>query len=135
MKSLLTVIVIILLPLSVYGFDWTVKNDMEKSDGSYEILEVSVPKVKGMWKLPNQVGSWKCYSSRYDSKQFTYNKMSLDCISKENENIHLQSTIGCNMKNRQKNELDIHYPKTIKKDKDPKSITYQNTVIVLKLEL
>ena len=82
MKHLLIILSILLLPISVYGFDWTVKNDMEKSDGSYEILEVSVPKVKGMWKLPNQVGSWKCYSSRYDSKQFTYSKMSLDCNSK-----------------------------------------------------
>ena len=39
------------------------KYDMKKSDGSIEFLEVSVPKVKGMWKLPNQVGSWKCYLS------------------------------------------------------------------------
>ena len=59
MKSLLTVIVIILLPLSEYGFDWTVLYDMKKSDGSYEFLELSVPKVfkDGIWKLPNQVGS------------------------------------------------------------------------------
>lgn len=104
---------------------------MKKSDGSYEFLEVSVPKVKGMWKLPNQVGSWKCYLSTYDSKQFNRSKMSLDCISKENEKIHLLSEIECNMKNRQMNELNIHYPKTIKKDK---SVPYPNTIIILKCE-
>ena len=53
MKSLLTVIVIILLPLSVYGFDWTVSYYMKKSDGSYEFLELSVPKVfkDGIWNF------------------------------------------------------------------------------------
>ena len=131
-KIILSIIVIFLLPISVYGFDWTVKYDMKKSDGSIEFLEVSVPKVKGMWKLPNQVGSWKCYLSRYDSKQFTYSNMSLDCISKENENIHLQSTIECNTRGRENNELDIHYPKTIK---DDKSVPFPNTVIVLKCEV
>ena len=132
MTHLLILLSLLLLPISVFGFDWTVSYDMKKSDGSIEFIEMSVPKVKGMWKLPNQVGSWKCYLSRYDSKQFTYSNMSLDCISKENENIHLQSTIECNMKNRQKNELGIHYPKTIKKDK---SVPYPNTIIVLKCEL
>ena len=55
MKSLLTVIVIILLPLSVYGFDWTVSYYMKKSDGSYEFLELSVPKVfkDGILKIPH----------------------------------------------------------------------------------
>ena len=48
MKSLLTVIVLILLPLSVYSFDGTVKYDMKKSDGSIEFIEMSVPKVKGL---------------------------------------------------------------------------------------
>ena len=125
MKHLLIILSILLLPISVFGWDWTVKYDMKKSDGSYEFVELSVPRKKRnvFWELPNQVGSWKCGLTRIDSKQFNYSNMSLDCISKENENIHLQSTIGCNMKIRQKNELDIHYPKTIKKDKDPKSIT------------
>ena len=57
MKSLLTVIVLILLPLSVYSFDGTVKYDMKKSDGSYEFVELTVPKFEGSWELPNQVGS------------------------------------------------------------------------------
>ena len=70
MKSLLTVIVIILLSLSVYGFEWTVEYEMKKSDGSYEFVELTVPKFEGSWELPNQVGSWECWlsRSRFDSK-------------------------------------------------------------------
>ena len=135
MKHSLILISFLLLPISVYGFDWTVQYDMKKSDGSYEFVELSVPFDRNFlvsWELPNQVGSWKCYLSRYDSKQFTYSNMSLDCISKENENIHLQSTIGCNTRGRENNELDIHYPKTIK---DDKSVPYPNTIIVLKCEV
>ena len=72
MKHLLILLSFLLLPISVYGWDWTVKYDMKKSDGSIEFLEVSVPKVKGMWKLPNQVGSWRCSLSKFDSKNLTH---------------------------------------------------------------
>ena len=135
MKSLLTVIVIILLPLSVYGFDGTVKYDMKKSDGSYEFGKLTVPMFEGSWELPNQLGSWRGPLSRFDSKNLTHSSMSLHFFSKENENVLLTSEIECNTRSRKNNELGVVYPKTIKKDKDPKSITYQNTVIVLKLEL
>ena len=67
---------------------------------------------------------------RIESK--TFSKMSLDCISKENEIIHLQSTIECNNRNRKNNELTINYPKTIKNNK---SVSYPNTVIVLRCEV
>lgn len=45
MKHLLIIISFLLLPISVFGFDWTVSYDMKKSDGSIEYLELSVPKV------------------------------------------------------------------------------------------
>ena len=32
-KIILSIIVIFLLPISVFGFDWTVSYDMKKSDG------------------------------------------------------------------------------------------------------
>ena len=85
-KIILSIIVIFLLPISVFGFDWTVSYDMKKSDGSIEYLELSVPKVfkDSNWKLPNQVGSWECSLSRFDKKNYTYSRMSLHCISKEN---------------------------------------------------
>ena len=121
MKHLLIILIsFLLLPISVFGVEWTVKYDMKKSDGSYEFVELSVPKVKGMWKLPNQVGSWECYMSRIESK--TFSTMSLDCISKENEIIHLQSSIECNNRNRKNNELTINYPKTIKNNKKERKV-------------
>ena len=61
--------------------------------------------------------------------------MSLHFFSKENENVLLTSEIECNTRSRKNNELGVVYPKTIKKDKDPKSITYPNTIIYLKCEL
>jgi len=58
-KIILSVIVIFLLPISVFGFEWTVSYDMKKSDGRIEYLELSVPKViKGLWELPNLEGNW-----------------------------------------------------------------------------
>ena len=50
--------------------DWTISYDMKKSDGSFEYLELSFPKVfkDSNWKLPNQVGSWECSLSRFDKK-------------------------------------------------------------------
>ena len=107
---------------------------MKKSDGRIEYLELSVPKVfkDSNWKLPNQVGSWECSLSRFDKKNYTYSRMSLHCISKENENIQLTSMIDCNNRNRKNNELGVLYPKTIK---DDKSVPFPNTVIVLKCEI
>ena len=58
-KIILSIIVISLLPISVFGFDWTVSYDMEKSDVRYDTVELSVPTViNGFWTLPNQVGIW-----------------------------------------------------------------------------
>ena len=135
MKHLLIILSFLLLPISVFGFEWTVKYDMKKSDGSYEFVELTVPMFKGRWELPNQVESWRCSLSRFDSKNLTHKQYVFELFSKENENIHLHSSIDCNNRNRQNNVLGVNYPKTIKKDKDPKSITYPNTIIVLKCEL
>jgi hypothetical protein len=40
MKSLFTVIIIFLLPLSVYGIEWTVKYEMTKSNGDLENIKI-----------------------------------------------------------------------------------------------
>ena len=137
-KIILSIIVILLLPISVYGFDWKVKYDMKKSDGSYEFVELSVPEVD-WWELPNQVGSWKCLLRRYEPKQFVYSEMSLHCRSKikdeqvrkgiieENETISLLSKIKCDNKDTKKNELGVNF--------DSHSKGIPNTVIVLKCSL
>ena len=73
MRHLLILLSLLLPPISVFGFDWTVSYDMKKLYGSFEYLELSVPKVfkDSNWKLPNQVGSWECSLSRFDKKNYT----------------------------------------------------------------
>ena len=66
MKHLLLILFSLLLPITVFGWEWTVKYDMKKSDGSYEYVELSVPLVEGIWNLPNQGGDWLCNVSRID---------------------------------------------------------------------
>jgi hypothetical protein len=66
MKHLLLILFSLLLPITVFGWEWTVKYDMKKSDGSYEYVELSVPLVEGIWNLPNQGGDWLCNVSRMD---------------------------------------------------------------------
>ena len=125
-KIILSVIVIFLLPISVFGFEWTVKYDMKKSDGSYEFVELSVPIVKGSWELPNQVGSWICSVDRSDYD--THTSGSLHCHSKKDEPYKmLTSMIGCNMRNTKSNNLGVNYPSNSK--------GIPNTVIVLKCGL
>ena len=132
-KIILSIIVIFLLPISVFGFDWTVSYDMKKSDGSIEYLELSVPKIKGFmnWKFPHQVKSWKCYLSKFNDK-YDRSQMNLHCHSKEDGSILLTSTIECNRGDTKKNKLSVVYPKTIKNDE---SIPIQRTIVTLECEL
>ena len=130
MKHLLILLIsILLLPISVFGFAWTVSYDMKKSDGRIEYLELSVPKViKGLWELPNLEGNWTCWLGRNDYE--THSNVGLQCRSKENELIVLHSEIQCNTRNRQKNELGVVYPRSIKNDEN-----IGKTVIVIECEL
>ena len=118
MKHLLIILIsIFLLPISVYGIDWTVSYHMKISDGSNEFLELSVPEnINDEWKLPNQVGSWECYLKRNDSTNKTTSRVSLNCRSKGDENFILHSYIDCDSSYTRKNQLIVIYPKTIKND-------------------
>jgi|TARA_B110000305_G_C19144956_1_gene495326 hypothetical protein len=137
MKHLLLILIsIFLLPISVFGFDWTVKYDMKQSDVRYDTVILSVPKViKSFWTLPNQVGIWKCSLSRDDDNDYGSSSVSLHCRSKEDETILLTSKIECNTRGRKNNELGVVYPKTIKNNKNSKNNTYPETIVTLKCEL
>ena len=137
MKHLLLILIsIFLLPISVFGFDWTVKYDMKQSNVRYDTVILSVPKViKSFWTLPNQVGIWKCSLSRDDDNDYGSSSVSLHCRSKEDETILLTSKIECNTRGRKNNELGIVYPKTIKNNKNSKNNTYPETIVTLKCEL
>ena len=133
MKHLLIILSILLLPISVFGWDWTVKYDMKQSDVRYDTVILSVPKViKRFWTLPNQVGIWKCSLSRYDDDFYGSSSVSLDCRSREDETILLTSKIECNIRGRKNNELVVVYPKTIKNNKNSKNNTYPETIVTLK---
>ena len=81
-KIILSVIVIFLLPISVFGFEWTVSYDMKKSDGRIEYLELSVPKViKGLWELPNLEGNWTCWLGRNDYE--THSNVGYNVVQKK----------------------------------------------------
>ena len=132
MKHLIIIFSILLLPISVFGWDWTVKYDMKQSDVKYDTVILSVPKViKSFWTLPNQVGIWKCSLSRYDDDDGS-SSVSLDCRSREDKTILLTSKIECNMRGRKNNELVVVYPKTIKNNKNSKNNTYPETIVTLK---
>lgn len=127
-KIILSIIVIFLLPITVSGFDWTVSYHIKNSYGIKSVT-LSVPKViKGLWKLPNLQGNWTCWLGRNNYE--THSNVSLQCRSKENELIILHSEIQCNSRNRQKNELGVVYPKSIKNDEN-----IGKTVIVIECEL
>ena len=129
-KIILSIIVIFLLPISVFGFDWTVTYDMKQSDGSYEYLELSVPrKIKLFWTLPNQGGSWICQLSRYEDNNYGTSEVTLHCCLKKDERFILTSVIGCNRGDTKKNSMSVLYPQN---DTNPKNIP---TVVRLQCEL
>ena len=64
-KIILSIIVIILLPLSVYGVEWTVKYEMIKPNSPLGPITVtiSIPKV-GYLEIPYLAGRWRCTSNK-----------------------------------------------------------------------
>ena len=113
---IIIILSILLLPISVFGFDWTVSYHINNSYGIKSVT-LSVPKaINGLWPLPNLQGNWTCWLDRNDYE--THSNVGLQCRSKENELIVLHSEIQCNTRNRQKNELGIVYPKSIKNDEN-----------------
>ena len=129
MKHLFIILIsTLLLPISVFGFDWTVSYHIKNSYG-IKFVTLSVPKVmKVLWKLPNLQGNWACWLGRNDYE--THSNVGLQCRSKENELIVLHSDIQCNTSNRLKNELGVVYPRSIKNDEN-----IGKTVIVIECEV
>ena len=100
MKYLFTVIIIFLLPLSVYGIEWTVKYEMTKTNGDIEFVTVSIPNEL-VWKIPYLAGKWSCTTSMYNSHNalakdnYFYSNVNLQCYLKENKSIRILSEVGC----------------------------------------
>ena len=103
MKYLFTVIIIFLLPLSVYGIEWTVKYEMIHPDGKVKFVTVSVPTIlkERYWKLPYLAGRWECLISKSDSDaedakdNYFYSNLTLQCFIKEKRDVSVHTEIGC----------------------------------------
>ena len=115
MKYLFTVIIIILLPLSVYGIEWTVKYEMIKPNGSIELVTVSLPNEL-VWEIPYLAGRWRCTTSMHNSNaelakiNYFYSSVSLQCFLKENQRVRIISTIDCDngyIKDTKENSMKV----------------------------
>ena len=115
MKYLFTVIITFLLPLSVYGIEWTVKYEMIKPNGSIELVTVSLPKEL-VWEIPYLAGRWRCTTSMHNSNaelakiNYFYNSVSLQCSLKENQKTTIISTIDCDngyIKDTKENNMKV----------------------------
>ena len=115
MKYLFTVIIIILLPLSVYGIEWTVKYEMIKPNGSIELVTVSLPKEL-VWEIPYLAGRWRCTTSMHNSDDalakdnYFYSSVDLNCYLKENQRVRIISTIDCDngyIKDTKENKMTV----------------------------
>ena len=111
MKYLFTVIIIILLPLSVYGIEWTVKYEMIHPDGKVKFVKVSLPTFleNHFWKIPYLAGRWECTISKYDSGVGNnyYEQVNMQCSLKEKPDVTVITEIKCDFKDTKKNRLVV----------------------------
>lgn len=83
MKYLFTVIIIILLPMQIYGYEWTIKFPMEQPDGSVIDTKISIPYTGGsIERFPYFSERWRCQVQRTDSKTHIYTKLWMNCVIK-----------------------------------------------------
>ena len=115
MKSLFTVIIIFLLPLSLYGTEWTVKYEMTKTNGDIEFVTVSIPN-ESVWEIPYLAGKWRCTTNMHNSNNarakdnYFFSDISLQCFLKENPSIRIISNIGCDngyIKDTKENSMNL----------------------------
>ncbi|MBC8442982.1 MAG: hypothetical protein H8D80_02195 [Proteobacteria bacterium] len=98
MKSLFTVIIIFLLPLSVYGVEWTVKYPMIQPDGSVKDTKISISKDYFISReLPYLEGGWKCKVSRsdYPKTNPTSTYFTIYCTPKDDIYTGIQNDVRC----------------------------------------
>ena len=115
MKYLFTVIIIFILPLSVYGVDWTVKYEMIKPNGTWEDVTISIPKI-GLLEIPYLAGRWRCSTSMHNSDDalakdnYFYSSVDLNCSLKEKQNVRISAEAGCDngyIKDTNENRLQV----------------------------
>ena len=93
-KIILSIIIIILLPLSVYGVEWTVKYEMIKPDSSLGQISVTISIPKGFMEIPYLTGRWRCTINRSDYPEGN-SRVLLNCFLKEKQNVRISADVGC----------------------------------------
>ena len=93
-KIILSIIVIFLLPLSVYGVEWTVKYEMIKPDSPLGLIKVTISIPKGHMGIPYLAGRWRCTINRSDYPEGN-SRVLLNCFLKEKQNVRISADVGC----------------------------------------
>ena len=115
-KIILSIIVIILLPLSVYGVEWTVKYEMIKPNSPLGLIKVTISIPKGYMEIPYLAGRWRCSIRRSDypdgtgKYKFVSSKVFLSCVLKEKQNVRISAEVGCDngyIKDTKENRMQV----------------------------
>ena len=115
-KIILSIIIIFLLPLSVYGVEWSVKYEMIKPDSPLGLIKVTISIPKGFMEIPYLAGRWKCTINRSDpldgtgKNKFVTSKVFLSCVLKEKQNVRISAEAGCDngyIKDTKENRMQV----------------------------
>lgn len=109
MRFLLTVIIILLLPMSIYGVEWKITYPMTQPDGSVKETTIHPTGGDDIANIPYLAGRWRCGVERIDSKKYYSTEMIMSCNIKGNtKNISLDHILICNDKTKGNKRLDIN---------------------------
>ena len=108
-KIILSIIVIFLLPLSVYGVEWTVKYEMIKPDSPLGLIKVTISIPKGYMEIPYLAGRWRCKINRSDYPEGN-SRVFLSCFLKEKQNVRISADVGCDngyIRDTKENSMEV----------------------------
>ena len=108
-KIILSIIIICLLPLSVYGVEWTVKYEMIKPDSPLGLIKVTISIPKGFMEIPYLAGRWRCTMNRSDYPEGN-SRVYLNCFLKEKQNVRISADVGCDngyIRDTKENSMEV----------------------------
>ena len=115
-KIILSIIIIFLLPLSVYGVEWTVKYEMIKPDSPLGLIKVTISIPKGYMEIPYLAGRWRCTIHRTDypdgtgKYKFVSSKVFLNCVLEEKQNVRISADVECDngyIRDTKENSMEV----------------------------
>ena len=141
MKSLFTVLIILLFPVSIFGIEVTIQYPMKKSNGSFQNVKMTVPNGKTSWEPPYLAGRWRCEVYRGDSGNY-FTVLTTYCFPKGRnaEDIFVMNKLDCNDKVRGQhsadtNENSLTFYLSEKRGSHPLLVLEKYTQIILRCKL